>query len=179
MSLKRSLAFAGLCIALAGCFGSDKTVQVGGPADKEGDILETRSFKTVMKTGKVLVDPEHGEETGFWYGALTGIDGTNANGVAFTHRFKDGVFITTANLNIAKLEKGSYVAWIAKDTEGTGIKRMGVLQNLLGDVRHSLRYQTSEDLSAHTVILITKEDTAVPATAGKTLVVGTLKEVQQ
>ncbi len=127
-----------LVVSLAAC--KDKS-------DPEGDILEVKEYSTVMKTGKVLIDPVHGKEVAFWYGA---IGSEKSNGVGYIHTFEDGASIVTANLNILLAEKGThYQAFLVSD-DGKKEVDIGQLNSIIGDARHSIRFETQNDISGMT-----------------------------
>ena len=109
------------------------------------DVLEVKGYNTVMKTGKVLIDPVHGKETFMSYGAMTGIDATKANGVVYLHHFEDGVSVITANVNILPAPEGSsFVATIVNTREKKEIPG-GTLSSIIGDARHSSKFESRED----------------------------------
>lgn len=114
------------------------------PLDKADEIHQ---YTTVSKTGTGTVDPVHGPETGMWYGAVNGINGTNANGVSFVRSYKDGAFVATVNLNILMAPKGQHYEAFLTDGAGTSVD-MGELRSIIGDARHSLTFETKEDVSA-------------------------------
>lgn len=180
MTLTRISTFILASFLLAGCFGGNpdsKPVSVN--TGKDGDILETQSFQTTMRTGNQLIDEDHGTEIALWYGGVSGIGNVNANGIGFTHKFDDGYFVHTLNVNIKQAGTGYYVAWAAKDAAGTDARRLGVLANLVGDVRHSVRFETKDDLSAHLHVFVTQETEKEPATPGQKVAEATLKLVQK
>ncbi len=173
---KISLFLIGSSLLLTACFGRGE-VKVGS----DDGILEKQTVRVVTKNGKILTDPVHGKEVGFWYGALSGIDGVNANGVAFMYKFEDGTYSFVVNpLNILPLKnkKRAFTVWLA---EGEGASRKylkaGTLESLLGDSRHGLKLESKTVTDGMTMMLVTEEDRSSKALAPttKVLVEGTLK----
>ncbi len=153
----------------------NQTVEVSNPDTESGAIIETEKVSVVMNDGKAITDPQHGKEKGFWYGAVTGVDATKANGVAFTYYFEDGSYLHTLNLNIEVLPKNEYyVGWLT-DASGNNPVKLGWMSSLFGDVRHSVRLDTKTDLSNHTRILVTKETTKDPSSPGTPVANGEVK----
>ena len=123
---------------------------------EEDKVLEVKNYNQVMRTGKVLIDPVHGEETAFFYGSLLGVGETNANGVGFIHTFKDGTSVVTAQLNILPLKKPEYFsASLVDDVTGKTID-MGELSSIIGDARHAAKLETKEDVSSSLHVVIFK-----------------------
>lgn len=123
--------------------------------------------------------PTHGAMTQLWYGALTGTESTPANGVGFLRQFEDDVFTGSLNLNIVPRTDGKLlIAWMAQSDGGNPI-RVGELTSIVGDARHSLSFESTEDLSDKTVVVITLEADAESAAPGTRVAEGTLKEVVQ
>lgn len=175
--MTRPTIFLGLSclLALAACGKPAQEVRVENPETLTGDILETEKVQVFMNNGRAIVDPEHGLEKGFWYGAVSGMNDTNANGVGYTYAFEDGAFLHTLNVNIEKLPKGEYyVGWLTESGGGNPVK-LGWLANLFGDVRHSVSLSTKTDLTNHTRVLVTKETTKDPAQPGSAVAEGEVK----
>jgi hypothetical protein len=128
-------------------------------------------------TGDNKENPTHGKLVHLWYGALSGVADTPANGVGFLRQFEDDVFTGALNLNILPRKDGTrLIAWMAK-TGGTEAVRVGELTSIVGDARHSLSFEVTDDLADRTVVLITLETSAEPASPGTRAAEGTLKEV--
>lgn len=176
MTRRISLALLSCSLLLvAACGEPTQEVRVENPSTESGDILETEKVQVFMNNGRAITDPQHGRENGFWYGAVSGVQGTNANGVGYTYSFEDGSFLHTLNLNIQKLEKGEYyVAWLT-ETGGKNPVKLGWLANLFGDVRHSVSLDTKTDLANHTHVLVTKETTKDPSQPGTVVAEGDVK----
>jgi hypothetical protein len=114
-----------------------------GAPEETDKPLAIESYTKVMKTGKKLVDPVHGEETGFWYGA---VGGEKSNGVAYIYTFQDGASVVTLNLNVLPAEKGTrYHAYLLSD-DGKKEVDLGELRSIIGDARHSLKFETTESI---------------------------------
>lgn len=104
--------------------------------------------------------PVHGEEVLMRYGALAGAGDTNANGVGFARKYKDGAWVVTVNLNIALAPSGkNYTAYLT-DSGGHRYK-IGTLQSLVGDVRHSASAEMMQDLDDADMVEILLGDIVV------------------
>lgn len=145
--------------------------------DSGGEVIGGESFTQIMP-GQNVKDEVHGKEIGFAYGAIEGVNGSLANGVAYLHQFEDRAFIGSATVNIKVPSDGSvYVAWFTKSDEGAPVK-IGTLSNPFGDVRHGVKLDTKSDLTGYDKILITNErekDVSVP---GEAVAGGTLKKMK-
>ncbi|MDD5054991.1 MAG: hypothetical protein PHZ00_01845 [Candidatus Peribacteraceae bacterium] len=171
-SLRLSTIVAIITLSFAAC---------GGKTVIKPDNTATGKIQEYNKvTGKDLeTSPEHGTLAHLWYGALTGINDTPANGVGFLREFEDGVFTGSLNLNILPRKDGKrFIAWMAKPG-GADPVRVGELTSIVGDSRHSLSFEVTEILSDRTVVLITLETTPEPASPGTRAAEGTLKEVER
>lgn len=166
---KSFFALAALTLVLTSC--GAKTVQVG---EDEGEILEQKEYKVTINNGKQLVDPVHGKEESLWYGAVLGVNETNANGIAYVHRFEDGTSILTVNLNILQAGAGESFSVALKNAAGAEMDG-GVLASIVGDARHSAKFETTENVEGFTTVAIYKH-----ASGQKQLVAeGTVKEAPQ
>ncbi len=126
------------------------------PLPEKDEVLETQEVNQFMKTGKVLEDPVHGKQVNFFYGAVSGTGGTNANGIAYIHIFADGTSTVTVNVNIALPVSGSYIAYI-RDASGASRIRVGELTSIVGDVRHSVTLKTTENVSRALFVEVRRE----------------------
>ena len=121
------------------------------PDDKATQIKE---YTSTIRTSKDAEDPVHGKETAFLYGAVTGVGGSNANGVAFLHTYEDGFTVITVNLNILLAPSGEhYEAYLSDGVEENPVD-LGLLRSIIGDVRHNLQYEEKNDLGDRRLILI-------------------------
>jgi hypothetical protein len=135
------------------------------PVDKAQQI---QNYTTVSKSGTGTVDPVHGAETGFWYGALTGTNGTNANGVAFVRTYADSATMVTVNLNILPAMKGKhYQTYLTDGVEGHAVD-MGELRSIVGDARHSLTFDSKNVAETLRTVIITLDEKEVAEGAMKT-----------
>jgi hypothetical protein len=136
----------------------------------DGDILAEEQYRMVTGT-KDLVDPVHGKRIGFFYGAIDGVTGSKANGVAYMHVFEDGTTQGSVNLNIQQAEQGTrYI--VNFSTPSNVLYEAGELSSILNDVRHSMSFDATEDLSAYTSVNIVLESGGVRKVVGH----GTLKQ---
>lgn len=136
-----------LSLLLSAC-GSPDTVKV-----EDDTILEVQKYNQVMKTGEELIDPVHGKQARFAYGALSGTNGISANGVAYLHTFEDGNSTLTVNLNILVAPKGNYTVQL-KNAANAQVMNVGTLASILGDARHSMQFTTNLDVSAYNQVLV-------------------------
>lgn len=136
-----------LCFALASC---------GAPSD-EDKVLEVQSYTQIMKTGADFSDPVHGKGVSFYYGAVSGAEGTNANGVAYIHIFEDGASTVTINLNIELPASGTkYVAYV-QDSTGASSVKVGEMKSIVGDVRHSVKLETTDNMTKNLSVKVRRE----------------------
>ncbi|MDD5623234.1 MAG: anti-sigma factor [Candidatus Peribacteraceae bacterium] len=172
--MKRSLpVFVCALLLLVSC-GSSKTVNVGS-----GGLLGTEKFQFGMPKGGKVVDARYGQEVWFAYGAIAGISGASANGIAISHWFETGKFIHTLQVNIVLPPDGSfYEGWLEDPASGKQIST-GHLQSRFGDVRHGLTFESDEDLSKFTNVAISLEkDDGNPA-IGKVVAEAKLKQIER
>ena len=117
--------------------------------------LDTEKIQYGMPQDGEVKYGEHGKETWFAYGALSGTEGVPANGVAQSHLFEDGRYLNTLQLNIAVAKEGTfYEGWLVKGTERV---TLGHLSNAFGDARHGLRFEADNDYSQYLNIEVTLE----------------------
>lgn len=144
--------------------------------DDEKKVQEYNAPLT-RKPGQEVRDPVHGVETGLWYGAVSGTEGTNANGVAFVQYFEDGGSIVTVNLNIAQAPEGKHYEAIVQNEDGSDVFTVGELRSIIGDSRHSAKIDTTYDTSKlHTITVVLLSD---GAERGDTVATGTLSNAKQ
>lgn len=136
----------------------------------DGEILAEEQYRIITGT-KDLVDPVHGKRTGFFYGAIDGVTDVKANGVAYMHVFEDGTTQGSVNVNIAQAEQGTrYI--VNFSTPSNVLYEAGELTSILNDVRHSVSFDATEDLSEYTSVNIILESGGVRKVVGH----GTLKQ---
>ncbi len=171
MTYLRLITLASCGALLAAC-GSSGEVDIDQP-------IEVQSYTTVMGS-KNLEDPVHGKEVEFAYGAISGVNETKANGVAYRHTFADGTSVMTINLNILPAPKGKvFVAWLSDDA-GTSYVHAGALSSILSDARHTLRLETKEPSTKLMKVVVTLESTEKPqAPNAKHVAEGLLKIVKK
>ncbi|MBP7114112.1 MAG: hypothetical protein KBA40_01530 [Candidatus Peribacteraceae bacterium] len=134
-------------LALAAC---------GAPSEQD-KILQVQEYTQIMKGDKDAPDPIHGKETSFYYGAVSGTEGTNANGLAYIRVYEDGTSSVTVNLNIALPPDGThYIAYVQSSAGDTSIK-VGELTSIVGDVRHTVKLETKEDASKTLSVKVRRE----------------------
>jgi len=133
------------------------------------------TFRYNMPSGGKIVDAQKGDETWFAYGAIAGNADTPANGLAKSHRFDNGQYLHTLQVNIALPKDGFfYEGWLINPKTGERIST-GHLKSIFGDVRHNLSFETSEDLRAYTGVVITLEKDDGNSAPGTEAATGTLK----
>jgi len=138
--MRITLSFLLLAVLLTAC---SYTKPVASTDDS--DVLATESYKVTTGT-KDLVDPVHGKRIGFWYGSVGGVQGERANGIAYLHVFADDASIASANVNIVLAESGEEYVVVLVDESGEEVE-LGVLTSLVGDVRHTVRLESANNLS--------------------------------
>lgn len=155
----RSTLTVGLIACAVTVLSACGTKPAANVPDKATQIQQYTS--TIRDPKKPVTDPVHGDETGFWYGAMAGTNGTNANGVAFIHLYKDSVSTVTVNLNIQMAPAGKhYEAYLMSDSAVQPVD-IGELRSIVGDVRHSLQFETKQDISALKTIMVKLDENAV------------------
>jgi hypothetical protein len=142
----------------------------------EGDILEVKEFNTVMQTEKDLIDPVHGKQTAVWYGAMSGVGETKANGVGFVHRFEDGASTVTINLNVLLAQKGYRYVGVLSTPDGSKTVDVGEISSIIGDARHSGKMETTIDTTGMTIINVYSVKGSEKPAQGTLIATGTLKE---
>lgn len=136
-----------LCFTLSAC---------GTPSEQD-KVLEVQTYTQIMKTGEDFSDPVHGKGVSFFYGAVSGTEGINANGIAYIHVFEDGASTITVNLNIELPPSGKkYVAYV-QDTSGSSTIKVGEMRSIVGDVRHSVKLETNENASKNLSVKVRLE----------------------
>jgi len=132
---------------------------------KRDESLDTEEIQYAMPQGGEVFFEGHGKETWFAYGAMTGVEGTAANGVTQSQQFEDMYFLHTVNLNIAPAEDGYfYEGWIIN---GKSVISTGHLSNYFGDSRHSVRFESATDYTGYLNVVVTLEpDDGDPSPAG-------------
>lgn len=171
--MKKSFPIAlALVMFLSSC-GGNATITVDPDA-----VIDIQTYNKVAKKGDAP-DPKHGVENSFAYGALSGVNGNTANGVAYMTTYADGVSVVTANLNTPMAPSGKkYLVWTA-DADGGTAELRGSLTSIVGDTRHSLRFETTDAASTLMTVVITLEpDSAAHDQPGSAVAAGTMKEVQ-
>lgn len=107
------------------------------------------------------------------------MNGALANGVATAYYFEDKATIVGIQLNIAAAKDGKiYTAWLQGDNDTTRI-RLGNLENTLDDVRHSVRFDTKNDLRAFTNVIITLQQKSTDTVPGQIVATGILKTMKR
>ena len=132
-------------LLLSACGGSDEVEIV------EDKVLEVQKYNTVYQGSG---DPEHGKQKTFKYGSIDGVGESKANGVAYFPTFEDGVSVLTVNVNILIAPEGSHYQVMLSDGSPTGLIEVGTLSSIIGDVRHSVKLVTEEDIENYNSILI-------------------------
>lgn len=145
-------------------------------------IFRDESIKTeqiqypMPQDGEVLYEG-HGKEKWFAYGAMSGMEGTAANGVALAHRFEDNRYLHTIQLNILPPEDGFfYEGWLQN---GDNLVSTGHLSNHFGDSRHGLRFEADEDYAEYLNVIVTLEKDDGNPSPGTHVAKGLLKVTQR
>ncbi|UPA22007.1 hypothetical protein K8942_02975 [Candidatus Peribacteria bacterium] len=141
-----------------------------------GDTESTASTPTLTVTpNNQAKDTEHGEMMNLAIGALTGANGTLANGVATAYEFEDGSTNIGVQLNIATAKEGTvYDAWL-EDAAGKRLP-IGTLENTAGDVRHYARLTTKAEIKTYrNVVILLRQKNDAPD-QGQVIATGILKD---
>ncbi len=151
----------------------------GGEVDIDpSPVVGSEVFQQAMPTNGEFVHPEHGNEALFAYGAVTGIEGVPASGVANLQVFENGSSVVSVNVNLAQAEEGSaYVAWLRSDAGET--LSAGRLETPFRDARHGVTFDTARDLRDFLTVLVTKETTANPSVPGEVVAQGILRVIER
>jgi len=151
--LSRISVLLALGLALSACGGSTTKVP-----DK---VTQIQEYTSTIRDGKEVIDSEHGKELGFMYGAVSGVNKTNANGVAYIRAYEDGFYSATMNLNILLAPAGKKYVGYLSDEKKTKMIELGELGSIVGDVRHSLRFESKQDLREFNVFLVMMDDQVI------------------
>lgn len=150
---------------------------VSNTVDRNPPDSET-TYQNPVEPNTQVKDANHGAETGLAITALSGANGTLANGVATAYYFEDKGSIVGVQLNIASAKAGTqYAAWIENDMKK--YVRIGNLENTDGDVRHSVRLDTKDDLRTYKNVIITLQQTGADSTPGEVIATGLLKDTKR
>lgn len=169
-----------LCLAtlsLAGCLptGSLRIEQPTGT----GDVVGKQEIIRAMPERGNVRDAVHGREVWFAYGAVTGVDGTNANGVATAHHFEDGMSALSLVLNIEDPREGEfYEAWLMSESGGAPIS-LGHLVFGGRKYRQTLRYRGDQDLRNYRRIVVSLEQDDGNPAQGQVKAEGFLKVTER
>lgn len=147
------------------------------PADTS-TVLQTDTIHPVMKTNDELVDPIHGTEQTFSYGAISGVDGNSANGVGYRYGFSDGATVITLNLNVPITKDTYYIGWLTQDDSSKDWIKMGDFFAPFNDARHGLKFESMKNLADYKNVIVTQEQSQNPATPGKIVAEGSLTLVK-
>lgn len=157
------------CVALTACSGEPQDA-VAVPA--VGD--QPRVEYTVPTGENKYRDLEHGKEVWFAIGALGGVNGVNANGVAQAHGFEDGAYRLTIQLNVERAPEGIfYEGWLLRD--GAEPLSTGHLRSRFGDVRHALQFDTDADLREFLQVAVMRESDDGNPAPGERIAEGVLR----
>jgi hypothetical protein len=168
--MKRPLSIVALLL-LVGC--SSDTVEVGE------EPIGVETINQVMPVDGKAVHPQFGAETWFAYGAIEGTNGNTASGVGQAYRFENGSYVLTLQANLPTLGEGKfYEAWI-KNPETGDMRSVGHLSNFFGDARHTLTFDSTEDLSTFTEMSISLERDDGNPQPGSPMAKGTLKPTER
>jgi len=169
--MKRLSIFLGALLLLTAC-NNDADVAL-----EEGIGVE--KFQQAMPQGGKVVDPQHGEEQWFAYGAMAGVNEVPANGMTLAHFFDDRTFIHTIQLNITPAADGFfYEGWLVSP-DGSEVVSTGHLTNHFGDTRHQLKYESERDLRAFAKVIVTLEPDDGDLSPAEHVVEGTLKVTER
>ena len=135
-----------------------------------------KNYNAIVRPAKDVIDPVHGKETGFWYGAMSGVNGTNANGVVFMHGYSDGAYAVTLNLNILPAKKGWHFVADLRGADSAQVLSIGTLVSIVGDARHSVKLETTTDAHALLTVSVFLVADSGRAAEAQLVASGTLKQ---
>lgn len=168
----KKVLLVSIALLLIGCKPTN-TVKV-----ESSDVLQTEVIHPVVMNGP-LVDPTHGKQIAFSYGALSGVNGTSASGISYVHVFNDQTTIITLNLNIKDMDGVKFIGWIGEGENPSTWIKMSDFFAPFGDVRHGMRFEIAQNLSAYNSIIVTAETNLATQTPGKIVASGITKNVPQ
>ena len=141
------------------------------------EALNTEHIQYPMPQGGEVFYEGHGSEEWFAYGAMGPSADVPANGVAQAHRFQDGRFLHTIQLNVQPAQDGFfYEGWL---TDGTNTISTGHLNSPTADARHGLRFEADQDYTAYTKVIVTLEADDVNPAPGLHIAEGTMKVTER
>jgi len=138
----------------------------GGGSDSDKKVIDTVVVKSPNKDGTTAFkDAKYGEELWLGVGAIAGVEGVNANGIAQSNYYSEGTYLHTVQMNIEQAPKDHfYEGWLVK--EGEAPISTGPIKSRVGDVRHAMSFEITQDLREYTKAIITLEpDDGNPAPA--------------
>lgn len=168
--MRRSSVLISLCIIVTTLTACSTKIE-----RNDSDVLEVKKFNTVMQTEKDLIDPVHGKQTEVWYGAMTGVGETKANGISLVHRFADGASAITVNLNVLLAKKGYHYTAVLMTPDQSKSVDIGEVSSIIGDARHSAKAETMTDTTGMTLVHVYEVQGSKKPTQGTLIAVGTLK----
>jgi len=147
---------------------------------KDEDVIGSEAIQMIMPEEGKARHPEHGLETWFAYGAMTGTDTSPANGVVQAYLFEGGSYVLSMQLNVLPPADGMfYEAWLV-DPESNELIPTGHLGNYFGDARHQLTFDTEDDLSTYLSVVVTLErDDGNPNASENVVARGQLKPTER
>ncbi len=135
----------------------------------------TSNSSVTTKENGTTPDSQHGQETGIAITALNGTNGSLANGAATAFYYTDKGTAITIQLNIASATAGKhYIAWATDPTSEKTVS-LGILESTGNDVRHSLRFDSKENLQTYTNIAISLQPIGGDSSEGPVVANGILK----
>lgn len=133
-------------------------VTVGDPATGTGSVVGEEVYIRALPGEGPIQDVLHGRELWFAYGALGGVNGAKANGVATAHYLQDGTYVLSLQLNIQNPDEGEfYEAWLFPEGGGAA-QSAGHLVQGERDGRQILTFRSAVDLRRNLRIVISREN---------------------
>jgi len=161
---------ASLIISLTAC-----SSQTGTGNSAQSSAGEHPTLQIATPENGTTPDSLHGQETGIAITALNGKNGALANGAATAFYYTDKGTAITIQLNIASATVGKhYNAWVTDPTSEKTVS-LGILESTGNDVRHSLRFDSKENLQSYTNITISLQPIGGDTTEGPIAANGILK----
>ena len=159
-----------MSILLVGCTLSPKPAEK--PSEEPTPAPSNKATYTVPTGEDRFKDETYGQETWFAISAMDGKD-EPANGVVQAHVFENGAYRLEIQLNIERASEGYfYEAWLVE--EGSEPLSIGHLRSRFGDARHTMQFDSDEDLRDMPLVQITLEPDDGDPSPGQLVADGTL-----
>ena len=173
--MRRTILLLFSTALLAACLTTER-VSIGEKITNSGAVTGQQIFLRAMPTKGDVRDDVHGKELWFAYGAILGVNGTNANGVATAHFLQDETYVLGLQLNIVQPETGTfYEAWLVTGSAESWISLGHLTTSMPRTSLQTLRFSEKIDAREHLKIAVTSEKDDGNAAPGRVIAEGVLK----